>query len=256
MKKNHKKHSRRYAKIALAPIRYFDISKKNNFEKVKKYIKMAGKRKVDIICFPESCLYKTGSLHFNDKRIKEIQEECKKNSVWCIVTEDLILKNKPYNLAILINRNGEIKGQYKKIHLYGEEVRAGKKIRVFNTDFGKIGIVICWDLAFPELFKKMKEKGAQIVFCPAQWCYEEKVYDAMHKKKETEVLRALATARAFENIFFVAICNPLRNEKDQVSYSAIVSPSKIIKETINKERLMTAKLNLTEIKKLENLYPK
>jgi predicted amidohydrolase len=242
--------------IALAPIKYFDISKKNNLKTIKKYIRLAAKKQADIICFPESCLHKTQTFYFNDAIIREIQEECKKNSIWCIITEDLIINGKPYNTAVLINRHGRIKGKYKKIHLYGDEVNPGKKAMVFKTDFAKIGIVICWDLAFPELFKRMKKKGAQIVFCPAQWCYEEKIYGSKGKQKETEILRSLVTTRAFENIYFVAIVNPLRDKKDLVSYTAIVSPSKILKETIDEEKLITQEINLKEIKKLKKIYPK
>ena len=166
--------------IALAPIKYFDISKKDNLKKVINSIRKAAKRKADIICFPESCLHKTETFKLEDEIIKRIREECKKNNIWCIITEDFILKKKPFNMAILIDRKGEIKGKYRKIHLYDDSVRAGKKVRVFKTDFAKIGIVICWDLAFPELFRKMKEKGAEIIFCPSQWCYEQKAHDNKH----------------------------------------------------------------------------
>jgi len=246
---------KRSAVIAIAPIRYFDISN-DNLEKIKRYIRHAGKKKADIICFPESCLHKTKTLHFDDKIIKEIKEECRKNKIWCIITEDLILRKKPYNISVLIDRNGEIKGQYKKIHLWGDEVKAGRITKVFKTDFAKLGIVICWDLRFPELFKKMKKKGAEIVFCPAQWCYESKAYDNFHKKREIELLRSLVSARAFENLFFVVLVNPLRNEKDQVSYSAISSPHKILKETIDDESLIIVKINLNEIKKFRKMYKK
>lgn len=246
---------KRTAIIALAPIKYFDISKKDNLKKIKKYIRMAANRGADIVCFPESCLHKTEPLNINHEFILQIREECKKNSIWCIITEDLILRKKPYNMAILINRNGEIKGKYRKIHLSGDKVKAGKKVKVFRTDFAKIGIVICWDLSFPDLFIKMKERGAEIVFCPAQWRYEYGAYDKKHKEREIKLLKSLVTARAFENIYFVALCNPLTDKEDQVSYSAIVSPHRILKETIDSEKLMVAKLNLNLIKKVEKIYP-
>lgn len=245
---------KRKAVIALASIKYFDIAKKNNLEKIKRYIERAGKARADIVCFPESCLHKTDTLRFDDKIIIEIREKCRKNNIWAIITEDLLIKGKSYNIALLIGRDGKIRGGYKKIHLYDDEVYRGTKVRVFKTDFAKIGIVICWDLAFPELFKKMKRAGAEIVFCPAQWCFEEKAHDKYHKEREIGLLRSLASARAFENLFFMAICNPLRDAKDQVSYSAIVSPHKILKESIEKEGLMIAEIDLSEISKLEKLY--
>ena len=245
---------RRTAVIALAPIKYFDIAKKNNLEKIKRYIGLAAKAKADIVCFPESCLHKTDTLHFDDKIIKEIKEECRKNNIWAIVAEDLFLRGKSYNIAFLIGRDGKIKGKYQKMHLYDDKVHSGRRAKVFKTDFAKIGIAICWDLAFPELFKKMKKAGAEIVFCPAQWCFEKKAHDKYHKEKEIYLLKSLASARAFENLYFIAICNPLRDAEDQVSYSAIVSPHKILKETIEKEGLIVAEINLSEIKKLEKIY--
>jgi len=242
--------------IALAQIKYFDKSKTHNVEKIKKFIKLAKKQEADIICFPESCVHKKEILHFNHKLINEIKEECKKNSIWCIINEDMKIRNKIYNTAILINRNGKIKGHYKKINLQGdtEGLSAGKKSKVFKTDFAKIGIAVCWDLAFPKLFKKMKKLGAQIVFCPAHWAYETKVHEKEHKKREIKVIESLIRARAFENLFFVAICNPITTSYDHVAYTAIASTHKILKELIDKEGLLVSEINLKEIPKVEKVY--
>jgi len=246
--------------IAIAQIKYFDISKKNNIEKIKKYIRLAKKAKADIVCFPESCVHKTEVLHSNHRLIKEIREECKKNSIWCIITEDLKIKSKfgiikkNYNVAMLIDRNGDIGGQYKKIHLYGDKTSPGKKAQVFKTDFAKIGIAVCWDIAFPDLFKEMKKKGAEIVFCPSEWWYDTKAHDSDHMTRELKILESTILTRAFENIFFVAVCNPVQESKYQVSYSAISSPDRILKRIIGKEGMITAEINLNEIKKLTKVY--
>lgn len=63
-------------------------------------------------------------------------------------------------------------------------------------------------------------------------------------------------SRAFENLFFVALCSPAknRNEKDLVPYSAICSPHKVLKEIKDKEGLITNEIRLGEIKKLEKIY--
>lgn len=247
--------------IALAQIRYFDSYEKNNVKKIKKYIKLAKKKNADIICFPESCIHKLDFLPFNHKLIEEIKEECKKNSIWCIISDDMAIGRKIYNVAILINRQGKIVGSYKKIHLYGdsEGVRAGKKIKVFKTDFAKIGIAICWDLSDPKLFKKMKKKGAEIIFCPTYWKYELRAhggrkYEEAHRKKEKLTLKSLLMTRAFENLLYTVLCNPANGEKDLVAYSAICSPHKILKEINNKEGLIYSSVNLSEIEKLQKLY--
>jgi predicted amidohydrolase len=247
--KNHKN-----PKIAVAQIRYFDISKRNNVEKIKRYIRKAKKLNADIVCFPESCVHKTEALYFNDSLIREIKEECKKNSIWCIITEDLEIRKKKYNTAMLIDREGNIKGNYKKIHLYGDKVKAGSRVRIFKTDFAKIGIAICWDLAFPKLFRQIKEAGAEIVFCPSQWEYESRVHKDNPKAMEVKLLESLILSRAFENVYFVAVCNPVVDSKFQVSYSAIAGPHKILKKIVGREGLIVSKINLKEIKKVEEIY--
>lgn len=251
VKKNFKKI--RSPIIALAQIKYYTKNKTDNLEKIIKYIRLAKKSRADIVCFPESCLHKN-KVSLNHQIIIRIQEECKKNSIWCIITNDIERRGKVYNTSLLIDRTGEIKGSYDKIHLYGDETLAGNKTKVFETDFAKIGIVICWDLAFPKLFKKMAKKGAQIIFCPSRWWYESKAHDSEHKEREAEILEALALSRAFENICYVAVCNPVMDSKYQVSYSSIVAPHKVLTKIVDKEGLIIAKINLNDLKKFHKLY--
>jgi predicted amidohydrolase len=240
--------------IALAQIKYFDESKSNNVNKIKRYIKRAKKKNADIICFPESVIHKTKILNFSHKYIDEIREECKKNKIWCIINEDIEIKKKVYNIAFLINRDGKIVGKYKKINLYGDKTLPGKRVYVFKTDFAKIGILICWDIAFPELFKKMKRAGAEIIFCPAQWWYDSELHDKNHIKRESKILESLIRTRAYENVNFVALCNPVLDSKYQVSYSGIASPTRILKKIVKKEGLIVSEINLSEIKRVHKIY--
>ena len=175
----------------------------------------------------------------------------------------MTVKGKVYNMAVLINREGKIVGKYKKMHLMGDspEVKAGKKTGVFETDFAKIGIAICWDLNFPSLFRRMKQRGVEIVFCPTYWKYEARahhpiVYNEKHKKRELATLKSLVMTRAFENLFFVVLCNPAKNEnqKDLISYSAICTPHKILKDIKDKEGLIVEEIKINEIGQLEKLY--
>lgn len=242
--------------IAIASIKYFDIKKGNNLEKIKHFIGKARKLKADIVCFPESCITKYGCVYISHYFIKEICKECKKHSIWCIITEDIEIKKKVYNTSLLINRNGRLVGHYKKINIFDDGVTPGNKVKVFETDFGKIGIAICWDLTFPGMFRRMKEMGAEIVFCPAQWNYDIPAHKKNHKEKEIKLLRAMTLARAHENVFYVALCNPLRESKTQVSYSAIADPHKILKESIDREGIITAKVSIGKIRKFRKYYLK
>ena len=77
---------------------------------------------------------------------------------------------KTYDTAVLIDRRGNIAGKYRKTHLPLAEVEdgetAGNEYPVFDTDFGRIGILICWDFFFPEAMRIMRLKGAEVVFLP------------------------------------------------------------------------------------------
>jgi len=242
--------------IAVAQIRYFDTAEKHNVVKIKKFIGLAAKAHADIICFPESCVHKTSYLQFSDKLIKEIRSSCKENNIWAIVTDNFKIKGTEYAVSILIDRQGKIKGNYKKINLYGDDnALPGKKTFVYQTDFAKIGIAICWDLAFPEIYTKMKKQGAQIVFNPSYWCYEDKAHPKDHKARELAVMKSLISSRAFENLLFVVYANPLTNDSDLISYSAIVAPHHILKDIKEKEGLIVQELDLSEIKKFSKLYP-
>ncbi len=243
--------------IAVAQIRYFDTAKKNNIAKIEKYIRLAGKAGADIVCFPETCVYRGNALKLNHKLVRAICLACKKNNIWAIVTDNFKIKDANYTMSILIDRKGKIKGDYRKINLYGDsdDTTPGKKIFVYKTDFAKIGISICWDMAFPELFMKMKKKGAQIVFIPSYWSYEYKAHEEKHKTRELTLIKSLISSRAFENLIFVAYANPLTKESDLISYSAIASPHRILKDIQDKEGLIVQKINLGEIKKFSKIYP-
>ncbi len=259
MKNNISKKTNNKAKnpvVATAQIRYFDTPEKHNVAKIKKYIALAARSKADIICFPETCVHKTDFLKINSNLIKEIRNACKENNIWAIITDTFKQKNVLYKMSLLIDRQGKIRGNYKKINLYGESsVTPGRKIFVYKTDFAKIGIVICWDLAFPEIFSKMKKAGAEIVFCPSKWSYEDIAHEKDHKIRELNLLKSLILSRAFENLFFLVYANPLLQIPELISYSAIAGPHRILKDIKDKEGLIVQEINLKEIKKFSKIYP-
>jgi predicted amidohydrolase len=75
-----------------------------------------------------------------------------------------------YNTAVLVDRQGRLAGTYRKTHLPYEEVEGGispgDSYPVFTTDFGKVGILICWDIQFPEPARAMALKGAEMILVP------------------------------------------------------------------------------------------
>ena len=86
--------------------------------------------------------------------------------------------NNYYNTALLIDPSGEIQLRYRKNHLWIPERRylvPGNKAMVVDTPIGKIGLAICWDLAFPELFRSMIKQGAEIICIPRSRSEERRV---------------------------------------------------------------------------------
>lgn len=231
-------------KVAVAQIKVSDP--KTNVKKIVGYIKKASKENADLVLFPETCVYvdtKANPTKFPEY-LEIIKDACKENGIWCIFTSYTIYKRKKYNTAFLINRNGEIVYKYNKIHLYGDEkkyVTPGKKSRVINTEFGKIGLLICLDIAFPEELKKLSNKGAWIIFCPVfevDW-------------ESDEIPKTTALIRAYENICYVVICDVY--DKSSVSISSIASPRKLLKQIIRKEGMIIQDLDYKYIKRLRSL---
>ena len=86
-------------------------------------------------------------------------------------------RDQKYNTSGLIDRRGQILARYRKIHLFSyhsKEKRslvAGKEVVTAPTELGIIGFSICYDLRFPELYRALVKKGAEIIVCPAAWPY-------------------------------------------------------------------------------------
>lgn len=139
----------------------------------------------------------------------------------------LIEDEKLYNVAFLFRRDGTIEKQY-KIHVTPSEAKwwgvvGGERVRVFDTDRGKIAILICYDIEFPELARIAADKGANIIFVP---------YNTDMRSGHLRVSYC-AHARAIENHVYVAVagaCGNLPNtETAEIHYaqSGIYTPSDI-----------------------------
>ena len=108
--------------------------------------------------------------------------------------------DKVFNALYVID-NGTLAGVYRKMHLFsllGEEraFSGGDSWLLAETSLGKVGVLICYDLRFPELSRRLAVEGAQVICIPAQW-----------PKPRQEHWRTLLRARAMENQLFIVACN-------------------------------------------------
>ncbi len=130
-----------------------------------------------------------------------------------------------YNTAVLLGRKGELVGAYRKTHLPREEwekgITPGDRYPVFETDLGKVGLMICWDLQFPEPARALAAQGAEILLLPI-WGGSE----------------VLARARAIENsVFLVSSTYDMR--------SFIVDPAgQVLGEALPDAPVVCAELRL------------
>jgi len=150
-----------------------------NIEELVALAERAGDMGCDIVAFPEDTL---GTLeweagHWDDaedllapaeeRMLAQLGRAAKAHSMHCIVCNDCAHKGKVYNTAILIGRNGEEIGRYRKVQLpLHEQSRArGKGFPVFEADgVGTVGMCICYDMVFPETTRALALAGADIVF--------------------------------------------------------------------------------------------
>jgi len=232
--------------IAVAQIEIYD-NLNENVKNILNFIDKAAFKNADIICFPESCLGED-FLDIKCKEIQRVQNKCKEKSIYCILGAHIKEKGKIYNSAILINRTGEIQYVYRKKHLFPkldlDETSPGKINQAIRTDFAKIGIIICWDFAFPEDIKELSKNGAQIIFCPSYLLSDAKI--------SKDVFRSYPQTRAFENLSYFISCDAFTDEVFCESY--ICGPLEILNKIKNREGIIFADLDLQKIDKLRRYY--
>lgn len=160
------------------------------------------KNKCDLVVFPEDCI--TGPIPFrldlvqneNSNSIKFFKNLALKYNTH-IVCGSFIEKidNAFFNTSLLIDNEGKVVLKYQKNNLWIPErqyLTPGNNIKVVKTAIGTIGIIICWDLAFPEISRKVTKLGADIICCPSYWTVDD-------GPSENLFVNTLCLARAIEN---------------------------------------------------------
>ncbi len=171
--------------------------------------KIASQQKVDLIVFPELITsgYELG-VRFTElaqrvpgPTINLISQRASEYGVY--VAFGMVTKEKVesviYNSAVVIGPEGELLEVYNKIHLRGEErmaFREGFRMPVIETEVGNIGLMIGYDLAFPEIARSLVLDGADILCCVANW-----------EAAQIDEWKTYLRARAYENAVFVVGAN-------------------------------------------------
>ena len=244
---------------------------KSNLERSERLIKKAVSQKANLIITPEVSskfslnkkkLLEVATAMNNDSYLLGIKKLAKKYKKWILIGS-LIIKNKKklLNRSVLINDKGNIKSFYDKIHMYDAKLsksekyfesktfKAGKNIKVVKLPWGKLGLSICYDLRFPNMYRKMSKKGAIFLSIPS----------AFTETTGKRHWHTLLKARAIENFSYVFAPGQAGkhcNGRKTYGHSMIVSPDgKILKELGKREGVITAAIDPKKPLKLRKTIP-
>jgi predicted amidohydrolase len=252
-------------KVALAQISSKRENKKENLQKIEELTIKAKEQAADLVIFPELSL--TGYvLHDQIYELAEIipgastktiEELAKKTGVHIIFgMPELSEKTKAtiFNTAVFVGPQGFI-GKYRKMYLPTHSVfeekryfRLGYQTAAFNTAIGKIGLIICYDIFFPEVCRLTRLKGAELTVCISA--------SPAARRRYFEIL---TEARALENTAFLAYVN-LAGVQDGLQFwggSRLVSPTGelLAKAKYDEEDLVICEVDYRDSRSAETFIP-
>lgn len=191
-----------------------------NIKTIERFVKKAKKLGADLVVFPEDaiCGPLSGQTAFVADAPSYLAAMQRLAAAYAIdlvpgtwtVCDGAAL----YNQAHYITADGVLAGIYRKANLWETEKAAitpGSAVSVFPTRFGLVGMVICWDIAFPPMFTAMNALGVELVVSPTYWSVPlvqpgtNSVLEA--KREDIDLIDALCASRAFENDIVFVYCN-------------------------------------------------
>jgi len=235
-----------------------------NIQSILNGIKKAKKYKADIVLFPENC----GYMGRGDEMLSNASEESHhptllsaktaalKYSIHVLLGSIAVYPSKNIkklaNRSLLINDLGKVCARYDKINMfdailsekekYSESDRyiAGSEIVTYENELGKIGLTICYDIRFPELYSKLSDKGCNIITIPS----------AFTKNTGKDHWEILLRSRAIETCSWVLAPAQIGNhygKRETWGHSMVVDPwGKIIAEAKNNEEIIIADIDVNK----------
>ena len=198
-------------------------------------------------------------------RTRRLAEVARRHRMWVHGGSVLELDgDKVFNTSVLFDRAGELVATYRKIHLFDADppgavpsresylFAAGEEAVTAETEFGRVGLSICYDVRFPELYRSLAVQGATIVFVPAAFRYETGV----------DHWEVLLRARAIEDQAFVVAAaqwgtwGPEGRERRNFGHSLVADPwGRVIALAPDGVGLTLAELDLGETARVREILP-
>ena len=243
--------------------------KMENLELSVDFIREAAKKKSNLICFPEfQMAYSPQSQSANQLSeiaesvndgnfITTLRKAAKVNKISIISTiyekSNNGFDNRVYDTVVLIDSKGEISSVYRKLHLYdalgfkeSDKMMAGNMIeKPVKTSVGNIGLMICYDIRFPEMSRILTVKGANVLVSPSAW---------VHGVMKEEHWQTLLKARAIENGLYIIAPDQVGNIFS--GRSMAVDPfGVVLLDMGNREGMEVVELDKSRVQKVRELLP-
>lgn len=252
-------------KIAVAQLAS-SPDKQANLAKAVSYIAKAKNLGADMIVIPEIYMvYNAPATGIKKADVAEsidgsfatgLAAAARSNNIYVVCG---IFESKPgdeqraYNTTVFFNREGVLQECYRKTHLYDAFVTkesnsiipGDEPPKIIETEFGKIGLLVCYEVRFPEISRQLVLQGADVLIMPTAWVA------GSIKEEHFEIL---VRARAIENTVYFCAADQIGNQF--VGRSMIVDPMGIIIASIGEEEGMcTAEVDLDRVKRVREKLP-
>lgn len=246
--------------------------KTENIKKAAFFVEQAIQNKAEFICLPEVFSYRgkaEDGLHsiaedVPGESLRPLSDLAKKKNVFILagsIYERAPSQKKVYNTSVLIDDRGRAAAQYRKIHLFNavlgtqkicesDHFLSGKKTSIVKVKDFMVGLSICYDVRFPELYKLYARQGADVLCVPSAFTY----------KTGEAHWEVLLRARAIENVCYVLAPNQIGEDNRGIRVygnSMIIDPwgNMLARASSDKEEIIYARLDKNIIKEKRLALP-